>query len=553
MKNFLLLLLGAFLTCTSALAQTDEGSWKVVANVYDPSGIEPVEYEMIETDVTKTGAKSKVYYATVDLFVFPDHPNPKTSKYQYVVTYTDKDGNVTKGNTPMIYQPIADGNIKVTISAWLNEKGQIATYASTSDYVICDSNWTGISYLAKSKDGENQLTYFNVRENNVIKAIRNIDLKNSTTQFLAGGSTSPSANTACSQGINKAEFDYKTSTVTVSKVSEMPIYVENYLPFVATVDITLPEGLDAYKFGRYDDQTSTLHVDLIESRTIEANTPIILKSDTPKEYVLSLGNDFKGIASPLDKRTIIEDVHADESILYGAHYPHLLTTTHYIFDGEKFVPAVDKSIITPFSCYLNMEKYAETPESVQIAFPEQPEPTDPDMLYVHFTDSEGNYLSTYVNKYVGEGPYSCLTKQSDGSYALSWIEFTENPTYFVLSSSNDFSAAPETEASLLADESKSWANFNGEVYHQGEVVNPSSGNVVPFSHSSGQFAISFNPSVIGSEGYAIPTFGEPVSTGVEYIEDRNPQDDVIYNIYGMPVDESYKGIVIKNGKKFILR
>ena len=82
MKNFILLLLGAFLTCTSALAQTDEGStddngnitpgWKVVANVLEPTGVESVEYEMIPTGVTKTGALSQVYYATVDLFVFPE-------------------------------------------------------------------------------------------------------------------------------------------------------------------------------------------------------------------------------------------------------------------------------------------------------------------------------------------------------------------------------------------------------------------------------------------------------------------------------------------------
>ena len=40
-------------------------------------------------------------------------------------------------------------------------------------------------------------------------------------------------------------------------------------------------------------------------------------------------------------------------------------------------------------------------------------------------------------------------------------------------------------------------------------------------------------------------------SGVTSISDVKVANDVIYNLYGQPVDENYRGIVIKNGKKYI--
>ncbi len=42
-------------------------------------------------------------------------------------------------------------------------------------------------------------------------------------------------------------------------------------------------------------------------------------------------------------------------------------------------------------------------------------------------------------------------------------------------------------------------------------------------------------------------------TSVEKIEGSVSEKEQMYNIYGVPVDNNYKGIVIKNGKKYIVR
>lgn len=45
----------------------------------------------------------------------------------------------------------------------------------------------------------------------------------------------------------------------------------------------------------------------------------------------------------------------------------------------------------------------------------------------------------------------------------------------------------------------------------------------------------------------------PVKTAIENVIAESDDDAPMYNIYGVRVDSSYKGLVIKNGKKFILR
>ena len=44
-----------------------------------------------------------------------------------------------------------------------------------------------------------------------------------------------------------------------------------------------------------------------------------------------------------------------------------------------------------------------------------------------------------------------------------------------------------------------------------------------------------------------------MSTDIDEIEATQPQNEVIYNLAGQKVDASYKGIVIKNGKKYLNR
>ncbi len=56
-------------------------------------------------------------------------------------------------------------------------------------------------------------------------------------------------------------------------------------------------------------------------------------------------------------------------------------------------------------------------------------------------------------------------------------------------------------------------------------------------------------------GIRVLTYTNPdTGAGIEGIETDNADSDApVYNVYGVKVDKSYKGIVIKNGKKFINR
>ncbi|MDE5915640.1 MAG: hypothetical protein K2G71_03590, partial [Duncaniella sp.] len=61
----------------------------------------------------------------------------------------------------------------------------------------------------------------------------------------------------------------------------------------------------------------------------------------------------------------------------------------------------------------------------------------------------------------------------------------------------------------------------------------------------------------GYNNYSSPNYGyngDSQTSGIsDVIIDANPQSDVIYNVLGQKVDENYKGLVIKNGKKYIQR
>ena len=49
------------------------------------------------------------------------------------------------------------------------------------------------------------------------------------------------------------------------------------------------------------------------------------------------------------------------------------------------------------------------------------------------------------------------------------------------------------------------------------------------------------------------TFKEPVVTGITDINAAKPKTGQRYNLMGQPVGKDYKGIVIEDGKKLIVR
>ncbi|WP_300504885.1 hypothetical protein [uncultured Duncaniella sp.] len=64
------------------------------------------------------------------------------------------------------------------------------------------------------------------------------------------------------------------------------------------------------------------------------------------------------------------------------------------------------------------------------------------------------------------------------------------------------------------------------------------------------YAMGYNSYKSSNYGY---TGDSDTSAITDVIVNEQPQSDVIYNVLGQKVDENYKGLVIKNGKKFIQR
>ena len=57
---------------------------------------------------------------------------------------------------------------------------------------------------------------------------------------------------------------------------------------------------------------------------------------------------------------------------------------------------------------------------------------------------------------------------------------------------------------------------------------------------------------MGFNGYTSPNYGYTGGTSaIENVIIETPKSDIIYNVMGQIVDENYKGLVIKNGKKYI--
>ncbi|WP_290079087.1 hypothetical protein [uncultured Duncaniella sp.] len=68
---------------------------------------------------------------------------------------------------------------------------------------------------------------------------------------------------------------------------------------------------------------------------------------------------------------------------------------------------------------------------------------------------------------------------------------------------------------------------------------------------------NINLYAMGYNNYSAPNYGYTADSETSGIADiiinEQPQSDVIYNVLGQKVDENYKGLVIKNGKKYIQR
>lgn len=686
MKKLLLLLAGCLFAGSTAFAQ-DEAEpetpaitpgWTISANCLEPSGIETIVYNMTSTGITKTSATSEVYYADVALPVYPNHPNPKPSKYQYVISYTAEDGT-QKTQTQQITQQIADGDINVTISAWLDASGNIVSYTSVANYILADTNWTGIVYLPASSTGDSNTYYFNARANNVVAAMRGLNAGSSTTQFLAGNNNQYQgifiSDMKENAGICSATIDYRNSTVVINNVSEIVLSISDYLPFVAPADVTLPSGVTAYVYDKLED--GVLYLKALDSNVVAYNTPVILKADTPDNYTLTISGDCQYNPQGVGTRTLLLDVNEENSIFYGVLQSHFLPGNAFYFNGTEFVKATNtQTVINPFSCYIIPTDAVENLDAITIVFPEEEEPVIADGYYLgsNMTASDGGEFApnhSYMFRQGNDANTLTLTVGSVSSAAEFYVlQVTDGKTTPYSAEGYTKMIPVKSEPSLEAnnesvmtldnnyvnvtftlilteDGTPSTLSYNGTVNQDSWIVSPGndqtmqSGTVtgnsidmavalkgaaliyiyVPSAYVNNNIYYTITEEVFDDsetdedavedsdndiediaplaasdteltpkkaylETDAVGTFftvgvkkgyqgeinvytsndvtAEPaatftytvsptaVPTAVETIR-ATVEDGVIYNIFGQRVDESYKGIVIRNGKKYIQR
>lgn len=505
-----------------------------------------------------------------------DNNNPKTSCYYFTAEYYEEGSSSAKTSIALGYRydlPLYGESDILTVHTQGNNKAVF----STKEYALCDSKWTAFGYFPTVKDGEGySIAFYNPTET---KFTQRAVGSPKEEIYINGANPADYFDTTQSDianpGINKATIDYKTGSIIIEKVAQLDISISDITTLVLPYNSVIPEGITAYIIDEYSGNSIILKK--LENNIIPAYTPVILKASESKNYSFSIPEDWTFDHSAYlyyltdGQSKFLKDVEVkvgDDIKFYGVNQFHYLPANSYYLASKEFVLNKDtKCVINPFTCYIQLPEN-EMAESIEIVFPAEeeepiePEPDPEDMFYVHFTDADGNYTSTFVNGYFGPGPNSCLTKKEDGSYSLGWIAFTSDPTYYVLSKypyptsvveeGEDENENEENEISLVVYDPSSWANFNGTIYHNGGEIDPTEENVIPFSQEAGNYQITFDPNNESSESPA-PVLKESVLTGVGEVEINKAENEMMYNIFGMPVDENYKGIVIKNGKKMILR
>ena len=577
----LLLILATALVSFSGFAQDSVGEdestitpgWTVRLNITEPDNVvSDVTYTMAQTE-SQIGNEF-VYTYTIKV----DVDSSKSSKYYIYVNYTDETGTVKTKNTAALYQAYNDGSIEIAVSAFLDSKGEIQYILSNSKYLLCDTNWTGLGYFDASKDGQPNMIYFNNTNQKGYVAVRNPGA--ATAEYIPGGNSQYQSNLVVQnnpngvEGLYKAIFDYSNAKLSFEKVSDLELYIENYIPFVSASNFILPENVKAYRYSEYSE--GVLKLTEITENPVMANQPVILCATQPGKYTISLTDEFNfnyiGEVTG-GTRAFISDSYDEGSVFYGVHQPHLVPENSFTFDGEKFVKANTSDIITALNCYVKVE---DDLESITIEFLEEEDPEEPvepeepeDVLYVHFTDANGNHLQTH---------WTVLEKQDDGSY-YNTVDIA-GFSYFVLSDAN-FKGAPTQHEPIIVGSfegfpaNKKWNDLDSDtyIYHVAETaavldddIESSNTTTLVKTKVSDLSDDLFTPFIINTphfqyyvtldpeeETLTLTDSGTPTGIDNVSIDATNNNDSRIFNIFGQQVDRNYKGIVIQNGKKFFLR
>lgn len=657
MKKLLLLLAGCLFAGSTVFAQDtsigvgdeqnpygEQTPWIFKIQRTQPQA-ETVFYYMTKTTVTN--GTDPVYTISLDV---PNLDDPKQSCYYFTAIYVDEDGKQTSFAYGSRYDlPLGGASEKIIVAAWGTK---FVTY-NNKPYIIGDSNWTGLGYVTSNTNGDSTAeVYFNATTN-TYKSLYTINSGASTTEYLAGQAAASFANTNTpkSSCVNKATINYTYGQVSFEAVDAVSLYIESVKPFVAPINVKVPTGVQVYKYASYDN--GVLTVEALEGDIIDANTPVILKVDTPADYTFNFdGSDFE-YTLQTSPRTFLSDSQYDNSGFYGVHTPHYVPANGYVFNGSDFVPANSSDIVTALNCYFVAD---DAQESISIAFPEEEEEEPADGYYL-----VGTMYKEYSEVWLPNPSYK-FQEGTDGVYTLTVGSMTTEDefqvakvvdgdlTYFGAQNGVMANGEPLTiesnnflnnyNLSLASNLLNVTFTFNSASNPLTLTVNGTAEGgealVVGFGNDqtmqSGELKSSDNPDLageiemistydaatlyvyapekvetvyyyiaqeetgamlrriatlpedaeyseaeVGDEGYALISLpagsgtlylatsenGAPVAYAYKVVPNGQPlgveaveavmENGAIYNVFGQKVDETYKGVVIKNGKKYLQR
>lgn len=481
-------------------------------------------------------------------------------------------------------------------------------YPYAQDYFyISDSNWTLMTQFPQEGKGTlnvyfNGLTYLSGNEGDETIYTAIGDMKgpffgtsNSKNAFYADengnnvciafqnqetGFSYTNGKIKIQNAITVASIDYDSKKITLSKAENIEITINGVIPFVSPIALQAPEGVSVYEYDSYSD--GELSVKLVKDGQIQPNTPVILKSDESKLYVFDFVNENSynyyevvKIQNPSQGKPVyFPDV--NNEVIYGVQSPHFIPVGGYEFSNGKFtkVETKNSALVNSFSCYLMLPEETDAPDSIEIVFPVE-------KYYLHYTDEDGNYLSTF------QGASDRFTylwdNDKDGTYELEHIEFEPNKTtYFVISAypgpanvdtddnieeeqqpSADVNGKNDDITYMAPEKNNSWSGFVGKVYGEenGKVASFDPNDeytAIPFKFentTSNKVSrqINFTPLTADGQPGTLEYTTNGIGTGIDAVTVVKADDKAVYNVFGQRVDENYKGIVIKNGKKFIQR
>ena len=499
--------------------------------------------------------------------------------------------------------------LNIAITAWYNTTSNKIEYIDSyiNIFMLDLNDWVARAVWDRYRAAEDNVRYFVLDDNeNKFNLRKNLSTTSGINNecFIAGKDTennytlnSPQSVT---KGVYKATIDYSTLTVNIEKATTITTLINNYGLFVAPVDVTIPDNISVYELNYLQDGLVGKKIEGI----IPAATPVVLKADE-SDYTLSdriISFEISGDEYTFEKssrkvnnndRFYIADpvynLNEDEAKFIGTYQSHYLPSgvDAYIFDKKigsfkiqsssvNMSSGSDPNILIPgFWGYLTLPSNAwmegDDLSSLEINF-DYVEPEEPaGFLYIHFTDEDGYHLQThfvtltydynngvYTNNNVDVGDYeyyvfstATFDQPQVSSYAFPndypqnkpWNELNEDAIIYHLAENAEVLSDDDDEDEDVQPAEPVTKNI---VATKVSALTAANQNPTPIPATSLIHTITLDPA-----GTLTTVVNDDQTTGIENVIVNEPstQDNRIFNIYGQQVDETYKGIIIKNGKK----